>query len=42
VRSGGWVASDDKKLEVVMQERFGHAFGYVGTSYGLPGWEDNK
>lgn len=42
VRSGGWVASDEKKLKVVMQERFGHSFGYVGTSYGLPAWEDNK
>ena len=33
VRSGGWVADESKKLIEVMQERFGHEFGYVGMLY---------
>lgn len=33
VRSGGWVTGSDKKLKTVMEERFGHEFGYVGDSY---------
>jgi phenylpropionate dioxygenase-like ring-hydroxylating dioxygenase large terminal subunit len=35
VRSGGWVAAPEKKLSEVMQERFGHEYGYVGDEYGL-------
>ncbi|WP_245150584.1 Rieske 2Fe-2S domain-containing protein [Pollutimonas harenae] len=42
VRSGGWVASAEKKLSVVMQERFGHPVGYAGTEHGLASWEGNK
>ena len=35
VRAGGWVASPDKDLPAVMNERFGHREGYVGGQYGL-------
>lgn len=40
VRSGGWVADKDKKLNVVMEERFGHEFGYVGDNYQSKSTED--
>ena len=35
VRCGGWVADKDAGLAEVMQQRFGHAFGFVGDQYGL-------
>lgn len=33
VRSGGWVAADDQKLEQVMMERFGHKFGHIRAEF---------
>lgn len=35
VRCGGWIAHKDTTLPEVMQQRFGHAFGFVGDQYGL-------
>jgi len=36
VRSGGAVAPRNRSLGQVMEERFGHPYGYVGNLYGLP------
>ena len=35
LRAGGWIAPPELDLRTVMEQRFGHAQGYVGSDYGL-------